>query len=142
MPAAENDWWWAVDNIAVSGQGGSPVNPPVEFDLLVETFNLTLTPEIQWTVSLNAVDYEVLLANDAGFSDVVLSAVTSDLSFSPEPGSLLPGSYYVRVIARNDIGTAETTGRIGLGMPDPLDLDGNSSRDIFDLIRFENEFSN
>jgi len=142
MPSAENDWWWAVDNIAVSGEGGEPTEPPTAFDLFVDTFNPTTTPTIEWKVSLNAVDYEVVIADDADFNDVVVSAVTTNLFFTPDPGDLLAGSYYVKVVARNDLGTEEATGRFGVDNPDPADLDANTRRDIFDLVKFEGLFSN
>lgn len=133
---ATNDWWWAVDNIQVAGQGGEPVEPPSAFDLSIEQFNDTTAVPLSWSQSLNAIEYDVIFANDADFNDVVVSETTSDLSFSTASGDLLAGAYWVKVIARNDLGTSENVVRIGVDNNCFVDLQPNGTLNFFDVSHF------
>lgn len=138
---ATNDWWWTVDNIQVAGQGGEPIEPPSAFNLTLSMFNDSTVVPMSWTQSLNAVEYEVVFANDEDFNDVVLSQVTSDLSFTTDASDLLAGAYFVKVIARNDLGTSEQVMRIGVDNNCPADLTPNGQLDFFDVSRFLQLFS-
>ncbi len=138
---ATNDWWWTVDNIQVAGQGGDPVDPPSSFILAVDMFNDTTEVPVSWTQALNAIDYEVIFANDADFNDVVLSEVTSDLSLTTAPTDLSAGAYFVKVVARNSLGTSEQAMRIGVDNPCIADLSTDGNLDFFDVSRFLSLFS-
>lgn len=138
---ATNDWWWTVDNIQVAGLGGDPVDPPSSFELTVDMFNDTTVVPVNWTQSLNAIDYEVIFANDADFNDVVLNEVTSDLSFVTGSTDLFAGAYFVKVVARNDIGTSEQTMRIGVDNSCPADLSPDGSLNFFDVSLFLSLFN-
>ena len=130
---ATNDWWWAVDNIEVAGQGGTPSEPPASFTLSVNEFNDSPLVPVSWTQPLNALSYEIAFANDADFNDVVLSQTTTDLSFVTAPGDLLAGAYYVKVTAINGLGTSEQVARIGVDNSCPADIDGNGLINFFDI---------
>lgn len=139
---AGNDWWWAIDNIVVAGIGGDPVEPPTAFSLTVDTFNTDTTPDLSWTQSINATAYEVQFANDAAYSDLDLVVLldSDTLSYTPDTGALNPGVYFVRVIARNTVGTAEAAKTIGLDACQG-DMNGDGGKDFFDVQRFLGLFS-
>lgn len=139
---AANDWWWAIDDIKVFIDSGDPVDPPQQFDLLLETFNPDTTPDVAWTESLNATSYEIIFANDAGFSDVVLQDETFDLDYTPAEGVLQAGVYWVKVIAKNSLGTYEVSKQIGVDNNCPSDLTGDGASDTRDVIRFLNIWNN
>lgn len=138
---ATNDWWWAVDNIQVAGEGGDPTEPPSDFDLSVSQFNDTTVVPVSWTQALNALEYEVVFANDADFNDVVLSSTTTGLSFETQPNDLTAGAYWVKVVASNGIGTSEQMMHIGVDNNCPVDLAPNGELDFFDVQRFLQLFS-
>lgn len=140
---AGNDWWWAIDNLIVAATGGEPVSPPTAFSLSAQTFNETLTPAISWTQSINATQYEITFANDAGFTsaDYEVTLPASELSLVVPGGQLSAGVYFVRVTARNTIGTASASATIGLDNPCPGDVNGDGSQDFFDVITFLGSFS-
>ncbi len=133
---ATNDWWWAVDNIVVAAEGGDPIDPPAAFDLTVPMFNDTPAVPVAWTQSINATSYDVIFANDADFTDIALQVSTTELQFTTQANQLLAGSYFVKVIARNNIGTAERSMRIGVDNACPADLDANGNTNFFDISRF------
>lgn len=133
---ATNDWWWAVDNIQVAGEGGEPIEPPSAFTLDVAQFNDSTVVPLSWSQSLNAIEYDVIFANDADFNDVVVSETTSDLSFSTAASDLLAGAYWVKVVARNDLGTSENVTRIGVDNNCFVDLQPNGTLNFFDVSRF------
>ncbi len=139
---AGNDWWWAIDDIKVFIDTGDPVDPPQEFTLNAETFNTDTTPDVSWTVSLNATSYEVIFANDAGFTDVVLQDETFNLAYTPANGVLQAGVYYIKVVAKNTLGTFEQTKEIGIDNTCPADLDGNGISNTQDFLRYLNLWSN
>lgn len=139
---ATNDWWWAIDNIEIAGQGGDPILPPSDFDLDVAMFNDTPVVPMSWTQSLNATSYDVVIANDAEFTDVVLSESTTELDFLTEASDLTAGVYFVKVVARNNLGTNEQVMQIGVDNSCPADLDGSGSLNFFDISRFLQIFSN
>lgn len=133
---ATNDWWWAVDNIIVAAQGGDPISPPGPFDLTVPMFNDTPAVPVSWSQAINALTYDVIFANDEAFTDIAFETTTTGLDFTTAPSTLLAGSYFVKVIARNDLGTSERTMRIGVDNACPADLDANGSINFFDVLRF------
>lgn len=141
---AGNDWWWAIDNIVVAGEGGDPIDPPTAFTLSAETFNPDTTPTLAWTQSINATAYEVQFANDPNYTDLDLAVLldADTLTFTPNAGILNPGVYYVRIVARNTVGTAEAAKTIGLDAPCPADLNGDGSKNFFDVQRFLGLFTN
>ncbi len=140
---AGNNWWWAIDNIVVAGVGGDPINPPTAFNLTADTFYPDTMPTIAWSQSINATAYEVQFANDPNYTDldlaVLLDADTFD--FTAEPGDLSPGVYYVRVIARNTVGTAQAAKTVGLDAACPADLNADGVKNFFDVQRFLQQFS-
>lgn len=133
---ATNDWWWAIDNISVLGQGGTPTQAPSPFDFAPDTFFGTTTPEFSWTFSADATSYTVTIANDPDFVDVVVSETTGDLSFTPDAGLLQSGIYFVRVSATNSIGTFERDATVGIDNPEPADLNGDGRTTGVDFFRF------
>jgi hypothetical protein len=133
---ATNDWWWAVDNIVVAAQGGDPIDPPAAFELTVPMFNDTPVVPVSWTQAINATSYDVIFANDADFADIALQVTTTELQFTTQANQLLAGSYFVKVIARNNIGTTERSMRIGVDNSCPADLDANGNTNFFDISRF------
>jgi len=137
---AANDWWWAIDNIQVAGVGGNPILPPSPFDLNAEMFNENTTPAIDWSLSINATSYDVIFANDENFTDIALETNTTELNFTPMGGDLQAGIYFLKVVARNNIGTFENTATIALDNACPPDLDGNGVLDIFDFLTFQDLF--
>lgn len=143
MFEAGNDWWWAIDNIVVAGEGGDPVNPPTPFNLTAETFNPNTTPTLSWTQSINATAYEVQFANDPNYVDLDLALLLDGdtLTYTADAGVLNPGVYYVRVIARNTVGTAQVAKTIGLDAPCPADLNADGVKNFFDVQRFLGQFS-
>lgn len=133
---ATNDWWWAIDNIVVASQGGDPISPPGPFNLSVPMFNDTPAVPVAWTQAINALTYDVIFANDAAFTDIAFQTTTAGFDFTTAPDTLLAGSYFVKVIARNNLGTSERTMRIGVDNACPADLDANGSINFFDVLRF------
>lgn len=133
---ATNDWWWAVDNIQVAGEGGEPVEPPSPFNLSIEQFNDSSVVPLSWSQSLNAIEYEVVFANDEAFSDIVVSQTTTDLEFTTSSSDLLAGAYWVKVVARNDLGTSENVARIGVDNNCFVDLQPNGTLNFFDVSVF------
>jgi hypothetical protein len=133
---AINNWWWAVDNIVVAAQGGDPIDPPAAFELTVPMFNDTPVVPVSWTQAINATSYDVIFANDADFADIALQVTTTELQFTTQANQLLAGSYFVKVIARNNIGTTERSMRIGVDNSCPADLDANGNTNFFDISRF------
>ncbi|MEA5614871.1 hypothetical protein [Nodularia spumigena] len=133
---AINNWWWAVDNIVVAAQGGDPIDPPAAFELTVPMFNDTPVVPVSWTQAINATSYDVIFANDADFADIALQVTTTELQFTTQANQLLAGSYFVKVIARNNIGTTERSMRIGVDNACPADLDANGNTNFFDISRF------
>lgn len=136
MYDATNDWWWAVDNIQVAGVGGEPIEPPSDFNLSIEQFNDTTVVPMSWTQALNAVEYEVIFANDAEYTDVVLAETTTDLSFATNATDLAAGAYFVKVVARNDLGTSEQSMRIGVDNNCFVDLSPDGNLNFFDVSEF------
>jgi len=136
MYDATNDWWWAVDNIQVAGVGGEPIEPPSDFNLSIEQFNDTTVVPMSWTQALNAVEYEVIFANDAEYTDVVLAETTTDLSFATNATDLAAGAYFVKVVARNDLGTSEQSTRIGVDNNCFVDLSPDGNLNFFDVSEF------
>lgn len=133
---ATNDWWWAVDNIQVAGEGGDPIEPPSPFALTLAQFNDTTVVPMSWTQSLNAIEYDVVIANDADFNDVVVMETTTDLSFSTAAGDLTAGAYWVKVVARNNLGSTEQVMQIGVDNNCPADLSPDGTLNFFDVSRF------
>lgn len=133
---AVNNWWWAFDNVVVAAQGGDPIDPPTAFELSVPMFNDTPVVPVTWTQAVNATSYDVIFANDADFADIALQVTTTELEFTTQANQLLAGSYFVKVIARNNIGTTERSMRIGVDNACPADLDGNGNTNFFDISRF------
>ena len=129
-----------VDDGHVAGLGGDPVLPPEEFALSAQPFYDNALPELSWTLSINATQYEVEFARDEAFTDIAFATVTTGLSFQAQTGDLDPGVYYARVTAVNPIGELSKSGVIGLDMPCPADLDGNGVKDLQDINRFVSDF--
>ncbi|MGY6553582.1 MAG: proprotein convertase P-domain-containing protein [Wenzhouxiangella sp.] len=69
--------------------------------------DVSTTPLIEWSAADQAVSYEVEVATDAGFSDVVFSAQTTDAAAQVSPSLAANAQYFVRVRASNDCGTGE-----------------------------------
>lgn len=136
MTEARNNWWWAFDNVVVAAQGGSPIEPPGAFNLSIETFNPTTAVPVAWTQSVNALSYDVIFANDADFTSIALQTNTTNLSFSTQASQLLAGIYFVKVVARNDLGTFERSAQIGVDNACPADLNGDGQLNFFDLSRY------
>jgi hypothetical protein len=136
-----NDWWWAVDNIEVGGQAANPTQPPAAFALLAAPFYPNRTPTVNWTRALNAVDYEVIFADDAAFTSIASSAVTTALTYTPPAGDLLAGVYFVKVIARNQLGTSEQTAQTGIDTALPADLNGDGVVNGSDIDAFSTFFN-
>jgi len=147
---ADNNWWWAVDDITVLGDASSTSAAPLPMIVTADTFNITATPTITYEAppflggAVNpADDFEVIFAKDAAFSNVVFSATTTDPSGFTLPGGAVPnGIYYVRVDARNGAGTAASCNapRIAIDNPCFVDLNGDGNLDIFDFLRFQDLF--
>jgi hypothetical protein len=140
---AGNDWWWAIDNIVVAGEGGDPVLPPTPFSLSTDTFYPDTTPSISWSQSVNATQYEVIFANNPDFTGIDVQVLVDGDTFSYEPGTgvLNAGVYFVKVIARNTIGTSEQSATIGLDNPCLGDVNGDGAKDFFDVQNFLNVLS-
>jgi hypothetical protein len=99
-------------------------------------FNDTPVVPVSWTQAINATSYDVIFANDADFADIALQVTTTELQFTTQANQLLAGSYFVKVIARNNIGTTERSMRIGVDNSCPADLDANGNTNFFDISRF------
>ena len=138
---AGNDWWWAIDDLKVFNDTGDPVDPPQEFTLNALTFNPDTTPDVDWTESLNATSYDVIFANDENFNDVVLQDETFNLAYTPAAGVLQAGVYWVKVVAKNSLGTYEVSKQIGIDNDCPADLDGNGVSNTQDFLRYLNFWS-
>jgi lysyl endopeptidase len=68
---------------------------------------LSTTPTITWSAADQAVGYEVEVASDMGFSNIIFSAETSQTEVTVSP-SLTPNTqYFVRVRANNDCGMGD-----------------------------------
>lgn len=142
MYDAINNWWWAVDNIQVAAQGGQPVDPPANFTVTVPTFNDSPIVTVSWTQSLNATNYDVIFANDAAFTDVAILQNTTGLSFTTSTGQLLAGSYYVKVVAKNAVGTLDRQTQIGVDNDCTADIDGSGVLNFFDISRYLQLYNN
>jgi hypothetical protein len=142
MYDAVNNWWWAIDNIQVAAQGGQPVDPPAAFTVTVPTFNDSPIVTVSWTQSLNATNYDVIFANDAAFTDVAILQNTTGLSFTTSTGQLLAGSYYVKVVAKNAVGTLDRQTQIGVDNDCTADIDGSGVLNFFDISRYLQLYNN
>jgi hypothetical protein len=85
------------------------------------------TPTITWHASVGAASYEVVVAADANFTEIVQSNVTTDLT-STIVTPLSNGNYYISVTARDDQGNervaANNLAEILVAAPQLLANDG------------------
>jgi hypothetical protein len=107
--AGSGDWssFWSLTTV------GLPAGPP-EVPVLASPANgasgITLTPLLQWERSTNAQTYNVQVAEDAGFTNVVVNSnAIPDTSFSIGPLQPLR-TYYWRVRAMNETDTSLYSG--------------------------------
>lgn len=139
MPQAENDWWWAIDNVQLLGEGtGGLPGPPGAFQILLNPEIDTTVPLIEWQSSGNALDYEIVIANDENFTDVVFNQILGGTSVQIQPGTLVNGLYYVKVTASNPDGDVESSGSFLVNNPNPFDLDSNGVVDQIDNLLYLN----
>ena len=139
---AGNNWWWAIDDIVVTGESvNAPAYPPAFFEISVPTFNLNPGVEITWETACGADDYLVELAKDADFTDVRHSASTNGLSYVI-PGNVPTGIYYTRVTARNLAGDRGclVDQRIVLDNPCFADTNGDGNANTLDFIEYLNRW--
>lgn len=142
MILAENDWWFAVDNVELWAEGATEVTPPPgAFSLDVQNLYETINPQISWSAATDAADYLVEVATDDAFSDIVASVVTADTTATLVNGTVETGEYFVRVTARNGSGE-RTVGPVAFDVINPcqFDLNGDGNKTTLDLIEFINRF--
>lgn len=140
---AGNNWWWAIDDIAVTAESNQgPSHPPAPFLIDVPTFNLEPGVEIAWAPVCGADDYVVELAKDADFADVRFSATAGSAGYTI-PGSVPTGIYYARVSARNSIGerASLTAPRFVMDNPCLADQNGDGVRDTRDVLEYLNRWT-
>ncbi len=79
-----------------------PVNFPPPFMTAINRINLTINnqPMLAWSAIRNARAYEVFLATDSNFTNIVAMQTVKALNFTPT-SSLADGTYYARVWAYN-----------------------------------------
>lgn len=73
---------------------------------------VSATPIIEWTAASQAFVYELEIALDAGFTNVVYSTTESSTSHEIESALNTNTDYYLRVRASNDCGTADWSATI------------------------------
>ncbi|MCC7390312.1 MAG: hypothetical protein IT431_16270 [Phycisphaerales bacterium] len=139
---AGNNWWWAIDDIAVTGNtSNAPSYPPAFFTISVPTFNLTPGVQITWGAACGASSYIIELAKDAEFTDVRHSATKSTVNYTI-PGNVPTGIYFVRVTARNSAGDRGclVDQRIVLDNPCFADTNGDGTANTIDFIEYLNRW--
>ncbi|NJK32427.1 MAG: hypothetical protein HC927_08455 [Deltaproteobacteria bacterium] len=135
---AVNNWWWAVDDISILGEGGTPLaGPPAAFTLTTPA-RLSTVPTLSWTVSGNALEYDIEIANDELFTNPVFIGISGGTSLQVPAGVLSNGVYYLKVTARNSEGTVERTQQIIVNNANPYDLDNNGVVDMVDNLLYLN----
>lgn len=135
---ADNDWWWAIDNVIVAVEGIEAVLPPTPFNLIVESFQTDGSAELNWTQATNTDAYDVLVARNPNFTDIAFQATTNDLS---AVASLRSGVYYARVTARNGIGSVTREAAFAVDTGCDADRDGDGNANINDVLIFARGFS-
>jgi lysyl endopeptidase len=68
---------------------------------------VSIEPVVEWTTAGQAFQYELQIATDAAFNDVVYTASSFDSSHEVESALGTSSTYYLRVRASNDCGTGE-----------------------------------
>lgn len=63
--------------------------------------NVAIAPTFTWAAAAQAYDYQVQVASDAGFTNIVAQTTTRDTSWTPTQPLNSGSSYFWRVIARN-----------------------------------------
>ncbi len=95
--AASIDYVLSVDAAAVAGSPmlTSPANNATDAELV---------PQFQWNAQPDASTYRFELATDAGFSNVIASAIVSGTTFTPDFSLDTSTTYYWRVSGINNCG--------------------------------------
>lgn len=152
---ASNDWWWAIDNIAVIGETNEAVIPPsvpqitAAPGLLFKPFG-ELTPEtsFEWVDSSAAATFfNITFYSDAGLTSVVTTFNNvTDTTLTVPAGTFAPGRVYFTITAVNNLGTATTEARSFDISQDSSnaeigDVNDDGFRDIFDILAFFNIFA-
>lgn len=143
---AGNDWWHAIDNVAVKANTNAGVT------LAPGTFSITspanngitgFTPTISWTASARATSYVLELFRTSvptGTPPVLALSRTlpgTQTSFTVPAATLFAGSYLARVQAVNSGGVANASPSVfSAASQCAADLDGNNRADIFDIFLF------
>lgn len=80
-----------------------PVFPPLGLPGSGST-NVPATPTFQWQSVLQAYDYRLQVARDAGFTDIVFETITRNTSATPSQALPTNTQFFWRVTARNGCG--------------------------------------
>lgn len=138
LSEAGNNWWWAVDSIQVSAlkTGTATVAPGYSF-ISGSTFNATGRPTVTIGEAAGATSYQVVVAKDAAFSDVRLTANSNASGAFQLPG-IANGIYYVKAVATNAAGSRDSENAIRIVVDNPIfaDLDGSGQLNFFDVSAY------
>lgn len=138
-----DDWWWAIDSVQVSGEvTGSASNAPGYSFIAADVFNETGRPIISVGDAVGADDYTVVLAKDAGFTDVRQMSTTSASGDYMIPG-IPNGIYWVKAVANNSAGSRDSENAIRIVVDNPIDVDfnGDGLLNFFDVSIFLQGFN-
>lgn len=156
MPIAGNDWWWAVDDVLVTGETGSAAtNIPAPFFIDVPSHSLDLMPTLSYgsglegmvspdSVVAGAESFSVIVAKDAGFTDVRYETITTDAPFTFPAGALTSGVYYAKVTANNAIGSRDSSNVARFAVTatcSPADINNDGIFDLNDISAFVGGFT-
>lgn len=154
MINATNDWWWAIDEIRIAGEGAglTPAGGPGLIQVSVPTFNSSISPVVTvdadfstdgFQDSLGAEDYLIEIATDGSFSDVVFSEAVPSAGEYTLTNAANSGLYFVRVTARNGFGgtLGVRSSRFALDNPLVLDRNADGMVNFGDVSRFIADFN-
>lgn len=97
---AGNGTFISGDTYIISKLPPKPVNAPIPSQPRRNSISNNSTPTFVWNDAPNAIEYEIVIATDSSFSQVVLTENVSFSSFTP-PDPLADGKYFWRVRAYN-----------------------------------------
>ena len=155
MPIAGNDWWWAVDDVLVTGQTDSAAsNIPAPFFIDIPSHNLNLMPVLSFgsglegiatpdSVVAGAESFTITVAKDAGFIDVRYETTTTNAPFMFPMGALTPGVFYAKVTANNSVGMRESSNVERFAVTptcSPADINNDGIFDLNDIAAFVTGF--
>ena len=105
-------------DLAVSLQvnAGTPDDPTLSLPADGAT-NVAVTPAFTWVDDPEAADYSIVVATDAGFTNIVATGTSTVNTWSPTTPLMLETTYYWRVVANNVCGNSDFSETFSFSTP-------------------------